>query len=269
MPKQDVMSIKKPIIALLHLSALPGDPRWPDNGAMRQVVRQAAQDLENLQKGGVDAILFSNEFSLPYQYAADHVTSSAMARVIGELMGEIQVPYGVDLLMDPYHVIDLAAAVDAGFVREQFTGAFVGEGGVLNTDISATLRRRAALRRNDLRMFYFLNSEADAYLNDRDWKDIARSMIFKCEPDGICISGSQAGSQPKADWIEDVKTVTGDTAVFWNTGCNMDNVRQMLAIADGAFVGTAFKVDGRFRNFTEYRRVKEFMDVVKEYRKTL
>ena len=93
MPKQDVMSIKKPIIALLHLGALPGDPRWPDNGSMKQVVRQAAQDLENLQKGGVDAILFSNEFSLPYQYTADHVTSGH-GPGHRELMGRSRCPMG-------------------------------------------------------------------------------------------------------------------------------------------------------------------------------
>ena len=266
---KDVMEIKKPIIALLHLAPLPTDPLFIRGTQIRDIVRQAAKDLDNLQRGGVDAILISNEFSLPYQNQAGHITTCTIARIIGELMDDIQVPYGVDLLQDPINIIDLAAAVDASFVREQFTGAFVGEGGIFNTDISATLRRRQALDRTDLRMFYFLNAEADVYLNDRDFATIAKSMIFKCHPDGICVSGSHAGSQPNTNWISDVKQVTGDTPVFCNTGCNKNNVKEMLTISDGAFVGTAFKVDGKFENVTDYQRVKEFMDIVKEFRKTL
>jgi len=266
---KDIMEIKKPIIALLHFAPLPSDPLFVRGSQIRDIVAQAARDLENLQKGGVDAVLFSNEFSLPYQNQVGHITSCTMARIIGELMQDISVPYGVDLLQDPINIIDLAAAVDASFVREQFTGAFVGEGGVFNTDIAATLRRRNALDRNDLRMFYFLNAEADVYLNDRDFATIAKSMIFKCHPDGICVSGSHAGSQPNTNWISDVKKVTGSTKVFCNTGCNKDNVREMLTISDGAFVGTAFKVDGKFENTTDYNRVKEFMDIVKDFRKDL
>ncbi|MDR0653693.1 MAG: BtpA/SgcQ family protein [Synergistaceae bacterium] len=267
MPVFDVMKIKKPIIALLHLRALPGDPLWRPGDSMKDVVKQAASDLDNLQRGDVDAILFSNEFSLPYKNRTDHVTSAAMARVIGEIKADISKPYGVDLLLDPFNIVDLAAAVDASFVREQFTGAFVGEGGIIETDIASTLRRKAALGLHDLKMFYFLNAEADAYLNDRDFKAIARSIIFKCVPDGICVSGSQAGSAPDIGIIEDVKTVTGDTPVLCNTGCNAQNVRQMLSAADGAFVGTAFKTDGRFENFTDFNRVREFMDIVNDFRR--
>jgi membrane complex biogenesis BtpA family protein len=267
MPTIDILEIKKPIIALLHLRALPGDPLWRPGDSMRNVVKQAALDLDNLQRGGVDAILFSNEFSLPYKNSVEHVTSSAMARVIGELMRDISLPYGVDLIQDPFNIVDLAAAVEASFVREQLTGAFVGEGGVMKSDIASTLRRKAALGLHDLRMFYFLNAEADAYLNDRDFKAIARSIIFRCRPDGICVSGSQAGSAPVISLIEEVKTVSGDTPVFCNTGCNARNVHRMLSIADGAFVGTAFKVDGKFDNFTDYNRIKEFMDIVKDIRR--
>jgi predicted TIM-barrel enzyme len=115
-------------------------------------------------------------------------------------------------------------------------------------------------------MFYFLNSEADAYLNDRDFKAIASSMIFKCKPDGRCVSGSQAGHPPEIGVIADVKTVAGGTPVFCNTGCNARNAPEMLAAADGAFVGTTFKTDGKFENFTDRARVKEFMDVVNKIR---
>ena len=57
--------------------------------------------------------------------------------------------------------------------------------------------------------------------------------------------------------------------MFCNTGCTAANAAAMLAEADGACVGTAFKRDGTFQNYVEYKRVKEFMDVVKDFRASL
>lgn len=66
---QDMFGVEKPIIALLHLDALPGDPGYC--GDMKTVTEHARKDLLALQDGGVDGILFANEFSLPYQPVAD------------------------------------------------------------------------------------------------------------------------------------------------------------------------------------------------------
>ena len=71
----EMFGVEKPIIALLHLDALPGDPGYC--GSMDTVLDHARQDLIALQNGGVDGILFANEFSLPYQPVADIAVISA------------------------------------------------------------------------------------------------------------------------------------------------------------------------------------------------
>ena len=86
---------------MCHLRALPGDPLYDKNGGMERVVEQARQELLALQDGGVDAVMFSNEFSLPYLTDVRNVTVAAMARVIGELKSDIRIPYGVNVLWDP------------------------------------------------------------------------------------------------------------------------------------------------------------------------
>ena len=50
---------------------------------MDKVVEHAREDLHALQDGGVDGIIFSNEFSLPYQRNMDMVPPAAMAYVLG------------------------------------------------------------------------------------------------------------------------------------------------------------------------------------------
>ena len=58
---------EKPIIGLLHLKPLPGDPFYAPGGSLDDVVECARADLEALQNGGVDGVLVTNELSLPYE----------------------------------------------------------------------------------------------------------------------------------------------------------------------------------------------------------
>lgn len=85
---------------MCHLQALPGDPYYDAIGGMTKVIELARQDLMHLQDGGVDAVMFSNEFSLPYLTTVKTATTAAMARIIGELKQDIHIPFGVNVLWD-------------------------------------------------------------------------------------------------------------------------------------------------------------------------
>ena len=75
---------RKPIIAMCHLRALPGDPAYDQAGGLEAVIDSARADLLALQEGGVDAIMFSNEASLPYLTQVEPITSACMARVLAK-----------------------------------------------------------------------------------------------------------------------------------------------------------------------------------------
>ena len=238
----DMFGVKKPIFTMLHLDPLPGDPRFHYGHCMERVVEHARADLHALQDGGVDGIIFSNEFSLPYERHMSFVTPAAMARVIGELKSEICVPYGVDCISDGLAAIELAAAVDAKFIRGTFSGVYVGDGGLYNNDFSHLLRRKAALHLDELKMLYFINPESDRNLDPRPLVDIAKSTIFKAHPDGLCISANAAGQDVDDALIASVKKGAPDVVVLCNTGCRPDTIEQKLSSADGAVVGTYFMV---------------------------
>lgn len=263
---QELFGCEKPIIAMCHLRALPGDPGYDREGGMGKVIEQARRDLAALQNGGVDAVMFSNEFSLPYMTRVDTVTVAAMARVIGELMGEIRVPFGVDVLWDPVATLDLAAATGARFVREIFTGVYASDFGLWDTNCGAVLRHRHAIGAEKVRLLFNIVPEAAQYLAGRDIADIVRSTIFNARPDVICVSGLVAGVATDVQLLGRAKEVAQDIPVFANTGVNLDNVEEQLSIADGAVVGTAFKYDGKFENPVDGNRVRAFMEKVKSLR---
>ena len=81
-----VIGTEKAIIAMCHLMPMPGDPNFKNGSdSMDEAIEWARKDLLALQEGGVDAVMFSNEFSLPYLTDVETVTVACMSRIIGEL----------------------------------------------------------------------------------------------------------------------------------------------------------------------------------------
>jgi membrane complex biogenesis BtpA family protein len=265
----EVFGVEKPVIGMCHFAALPGDPDYDERAGLSAVVERARADLRALQDGGIDAVMFSNEFSLPYLTKVEPITSIAMARVIAELYPDIEVPFGVNVLWDGKASIELAAATDARFVREIFTGVYASDFGLWNTDVGAAARHRRALDAQDVRLLMNIVPEAARYLADRDAAEIARSTVFNAKPDALCVSGLTAGAETDTQVLHQVKEAAGETPVFVNTGVNPGNVRDQLAIADGAVVGTYFKLDGVFENPSDRERTAELMRVVTDLRQKL
>ncbi|TDK26633.1 BtpA/SgcQ family protein [Arthrobacter crusticola] len=264
-----VFGTPKPVIAMCHLQALPGDPAYRAADGLQGVLRSARAELASLQEGGVDGILISNEFSLPYLTKTEPITAITMARIIGELRSEIQVPFGVNVLWDAEASIDLAAATGAEFVREIFTGVYASDFGTWDTNVGRTVRHRNAVGAQDVRLLFNIVPEAASYLGSRTVADIARSTVFNCKPDGLCVSGLTAGASTDSSVLQTVKDNAGDTPVIVNTGVKAANAQEQLRIADAAIVGTYFKRDGVFENEADPRRVAELMSEVAALRKSL
>lgn len=262
----EIFGVAKPVIGMCHLRALPGDPRFDAEGGLDAVLAHARTELRKLQDGGVDAVMISNEFSLPYLTKTEPITAITMARIIGELRSEIRLPFGVDVLWDPVASIDLAVATGAGFLREVLTGVYGSDYGVWNTDVGATARHRRRVGGEGVRMLYNIVPESAAYLGDRDLLEVTRSTVFNARPDAICVSGLTAGSVTDPEHLRTVKRAAGDTPVFVNTGVNVDNVGEQLGIADGAVVGTFFKEDGDFDASVDPERVSLLMKEVARVR---
>lgn len=266
---KDLFQVEKPIIGMCHLQALPGDPGFDPKKGLAWVHRCAREDMLALQEGGVDAILFSNEFSLPYLTRVETITVACMAAVISALKPELHLPFGVNVLWDAKASLDLAMATGAQFVREIFTGVYGSDFGLWNTNCGEVVRHQYAIGAQNVRLFFNIVPESAAYLGDRAIEDIARSTVFNTRPDALCVSGLTAGVATDTQILRRVKQAVPHTPVFANTGVRLENVEEQLAIADGAIVGTAFKEKGEIWKPVEVDRVKILMHKVRQLRNSL
>lgn len=263
---KEVFGTHKPIIAMCHLKALPGDPGYDAQRGMDWIIESARLNLQALQEGGVDAVMFSNEASLPYLTRVEPITTTCMARVIGELRAEIRVPFGVNVLWDPKASIDLAVASGAQFVREIFTGVYASDYGLWNPNCGEIVRHQHAVHGQGIKLLFNIVPESAVYLANRQIVEIAKSTVFVAQPDALCVSGLTAGAETSLETLRQVKAAVPETIVFANTGVRLANLEAMLAVSDGAIVGTTFKHDGYIWNDVDVQRVREFMEKARQIR---
>jgi uncharacterized protein len=254
----------KPIIGMAHLPALPGTPLYDSAAGMSHVRDWVARDLEALQRGGIDAVMFCNENDRPYRLDADVASVAAMSDVVASLRGELSVPFGVNVLWDPKATLAVAAATGAAFAREIFTGAFAGDFGLWVRTAGDTFRYRREVSAEGCRLLFNINAEFAAPIAPRPLADVARSVVFSSMPDALCVSGPITGQPADASGLADVaQAVSGSgVPVLVNTGLRMSNAAELLQFADGAIVGSSLKVDGITWNPVNEDRVRELMDVV-------
>ena len=261
----ELFKTSKPIIGMVHFPPLPGSPLYDDSKGMDHILRSVEKDLESLQNGGVDAVMFCNENDRPYRFEADRATIAAMAYAIGRVAGSLRVPFGVDVLWDPFSALAIAKAVGASFIREVVTGVYVSDMGLWNTSVGDLFRYRKLLDASNIKVFFNISAEFASRLDLRSLEEIAKSVVFSSLADVILVSGPMTGHAPDVEHIKRVKESV-DVPVFANTGVKIENVERVLEVADGAIVGTSFKRNGITWNEVDEDRVKKFMDKVKELR---
>lgn len=256
---------EKPLIAMCHLLALPGRPRHDVDGGMDKVVDALAYDVEALQDAGVDGLLFCNEHDLPYSTAVGVEVTAAMALAIGRLRSQVRIPFGVDLLWDAHAALAVARATGAAFVREVFTGVYESDMGLFAPDFGRLAGYRHAIGADGVAVFANITPESSRSVSNRPVADRARGAVYM-GVDALLISGPAAGAPLEMSDLVEAKAAVGAFPVLANTGVNHDNVADMLAVADGAIVGTSMKETGNTWKRVDTSRASRMVEAVRAIR---
>jgi membrane complex biogenesis BtpA family protein len=184
-----------------------------------------------------------------------------MTAAVTALRPEIRLPFGVDLLWDPFASIAVARATGAAFVREVFTGVFDSDMGLLAPDLGELAGYRHAIGAGDVALFGNITPEFSRSVAGRSVAERARGAEY-LGIDALLISGQAAGVGAEMADLREAKEAVGRIPVLANTGVNHETVSQVLALVDGAIVGTSLKVDGDTWNRVDADRAKRMVELV-------
>lgn len=245
----------KALIGMVHLLPLPGSPRW--GGRLEAVIERALADARALEGGGMQGCLVENYGDAPFtRGAVDPATVAAMTVVVAELRRALRIPLGVNVLKnDARAALAVAAAAGAAFVRVNVhVGAVVGDQGIIQGEAYETLRYRRLLGA-EARLFADVQGKHAVSLAPVELEQEARDAAYRGLADGLVVSGKATGEATPLEEVKRVRGAVPDRPVLVGSGVTPETVRELLAVADGAIVGTFLKRDGRLSNPVDPARV--------------
>lgn len=263
----ELFETHKPVIAMAHIPALPGTPRYDAGKGINHLIEVVQQDVKRLVDGGVDAIMFCNEDDRPYVFQASIEQIAAMSVIVCEAAPK-NIPFGADFLWDAKAAVAMAHATGASFVREVLSGTYESDMGLWSPNAGETLRYRRKIDADNVRMFFNIVPEFASTLGNRTVGERALSAVVSSLADAILISGPMAGMEPTdISLFEEAKRAVGpEVPVLMNTGANADNIARFLQIADGVIVGSSLKEKGYTWNPVDPVRVRNFLTQVEAVR---
>src|SRR3989338_11344907 len=92
---------EKAVIGMVHFSPLDGSIGFENK---QIVLERAKQDLETLQRGGVDAVMFENNFDTPKFESLPESNAKQFEELIAELAPLTHVPWGIAALWNDYRL---------------------------------------------------------------------------------------------------------------------------------------------------------------------
>ena len=263
---RELMKNNKLVIGMVHLPPLPGTSEFNDDSNLSKIFKSVSDDLEALQSGGIDAVMFGNEGDRPYSLKASNSSLVAMAYIIGAVKKNIKVPFGVNYLWDSYATVALGSITNADFAREVFTGVYDSDMGLWQPNAAKALELRSKLNNRKLKLMFNVNAEFASSIGTRKTSEKAESAVFSSLADAICVSGVITGKAVNITELTETKEKIKDVPVFANTGVNINNIEEIFKIADGCVIGSSLKYDGVTWNNMDPKRVRDFMDKVNKLR---
>ncbi|HZZ45089.1 MAG TPA: BtpA/SgcQ family protein [Tepidisphaeraceae bacterium] len=256
--------IRKPVIGMLHLPALPGSPLY--GGEMEGLRENLLRDAKVLVENGVHGLMMENFGDVPFY--PGRVPACTIAQITA-LAVEVRrahpdVPLGINVLRnDGLSALAIAHSVGAQYIRVNvLCGARVTDQGVIQGIAHDLLRERKLLGAESVKIFADVDVKHSAALAARPLVDEVDDTLHRGLADALVVSGAGTGKPTDLEKLKVIKRAAGEVPVLIGSGITAETIGNYLEEADGFIVGTYFKVGGEAMKPVEARRVRAVMERV-------
>jgi membrane complex biogenesis BtpA family protein len=254
---------------MIHVHPLPGSPRYRGE-TMREIRQAAVADAIACVEGGMDGLVVENGGDVPFRHPdkLGPETAAAVAVVAAAVKDAVDVPIGINILANGVmQSMAVAKAVDAQFIRaNQWVNAYVANEGIVQGAAAEALRYRSWLRADDVRVFADVHVKhgSHAIVADRSLAELTSDAEF-FDADVLIATGQRTSDPTPTEEILGVKEAS-TLPVIIGSGLSVGNVDELMAVADGAIVGSSVKDEGVWWNPVSRERVEAIMGRVRALR---
>lgn len=268
---EQLFSVSKPIIGMVHLRPLPGSPGYdPIQMGMDKIISIAVEEAKILEAAGVDGVQVENMWDIPYLKSGDigYETAAALAVGIHEVKRSVSIPVGAECHMNGADCA-MACAVAAGarWIRVfEWCNAFISQSGFIDAMGAKVSRLRSSLKADQILALCDVNVKHGSHYIIHDRSVAEQAMDIESQNgDAVIVTGFDTGTPPTVENITKCKQAVS-LPILIGSGLNSGNAAELLAVADGAIIGSWFKEGNNWKNPVSYERTREFMDKVRAVR---
>ncbi|MCF8368864.1 MAG: BtpA/SgcQ family protein [Bacteroidales bacterium] len=249
----------KPLIACVHLLALPGAPLY--EGSLQKVIDFALNETTTLVNGGINNLIIENFRDIPfYPGLLPPETIASFSIVAHEIKKTFNGVIGINALRnDALTALSIAHAIDAAFIRVNVhTGAMLTDQGIIHGEAYKTLRQKHALC-PEVKIFADVSVKHATPIGTPDIVRETKDTVERGMADAVIVSGKSTGARVN---IEELTLVKKHSAkpVLVGSGTAVENLPDLFPFADGFIVGSYFKKDGLAENSIDSERLSHFME---------
>jgi membrane complex biogenesis BtpA family protein len=228
---------------------------------MAEILDRAASDARSLMEGGVDGIMVENFGDAPF--FPDRVpgeTVAALTLAVSAVRSSADVPVGVNVLRnDARSALGIAVATGAAFMRVNVhVGTMFTDQGAIDGRAWETLRARRSLC-PELPILADVMVKHAAPPPGSSLAQAARDSWHRGLADGLIVSGSGTGLPTSAEDLAAARDAVPDARLWIGSGLTEEGLAELIPLADGAIVGSAFQREGRAGMPVDPGRVQGFM----------
>jgi hypothetical protein len=258
----------KPIIAMIHVGALPGTP--VARASVREIVANAVAEARIYRDGGVDGLAIENMHDVPYlRGSVGPEITAAMTAVALAVKEAADLPCGIQILAGANHeALAVAHAADLQFVRvEGYAFAHVADEGIIESSAASLLRFRRAIGAERVQVWADVKKKHSSHAITADVRigDTAVAVEFM-RADAVIVTGAATGEEPSDADLSAVRR-SCQLPLILGSGVTVDNLERFYHMADGFIVGSHFKKNGRWNEPVDAARVDRFMRAVTDRRR--
>jgi len=243
----DLFAHPKPLIGMVHLLPLPGSAGY--RGDMDTAIKRALADVAALEGAGFDGAIVENFGDVPYRVGSNQTESRvAMARIVCEVSHVCSIPLGVNVQFNDYEAeLAIARFCGASFFRvEVFVDNVATPGGFCPACAPELSRLRAASGGAPPYIFADIHVKETTLIAPTTL-EVSAKNAETAGADALIVTGSGTGEATPLDDVRRVKQASV-LPVLVGSGLTVATAPQVLAVADGAIVGSSTKVGGIVTN---------------------
>ncbi|MCX6796586.1 MAG: BtpA/SgcQ family protein [Candidatus Falkowbacteria bacterium] len=260
---------KKIVIGAIHFPPLLGYPDFP---GMEIAINNALNDLQSFEQGGVDAVIFENNYDLPHKEFVEPEIVAAMTFIGSKLKAATALPLGINVLWNDYKTsLVIAKILGLEFIRVPvFVDEVKTDYGVIRGNSKEIHNYQNLVGANDVALFTDIHVKHSALLSKMTISESAKAAIANGS-DALIITGKWTGDAPDYSDLKQVRNEVGDFPLIAGSGCNKENIKEIFSFTDAAIISTSLKEGDSFQAETNLKKwsqrisenkVKEFMKAI-------